>query len=177
MQIKECENGHFSEHFSSGRCKDCCSDYNLQYLEQMSPIIEDIQKKRKRKENRLLSQTEDKFEDSIKHRNWVAKRRYKKEGISEVDNFTPEDIKNILDSQNNECYACFVSFDEEPFEVDHIKHVSKFSKNSFSNLQLLCKTCNLRKSKQPNAKFISRVRYSQVLEYLMEIQEEESYAT
>jgi len=54
------------------------------------------------------------------------------------------DIERLLSMQRRRCAAC--STDLRPgFHVDHILAVARGGSNDPSNLQLLCKTCNLKK--------------------------------
>lgn len=43
-------------------------------------------------------------------------------------------------------HACCHCDSAENLEIDHIKPISKGGKNNYENLQILCKTCNLKKS-------------------------------
>lgn len=50
--------------------------------------------------------------------------------------------EKVLMKYHHICVSCGST---EKLEIDHIKPVSKGGKNIFTNLQVLCKTCNLKK--------------------------------
>ncbi len=161
----------------SGRCKDCIEEYNDEILSDLS-LLEKKTHKREWNEQRNSYLTEDNFEKSVKHRNYLAKYRFSKLGFEDVGEFTVEDIQKLLDQQGNECVACMTSFDDVAFVIDHKVPVGAITScNNIKNLQLLCGPCNTAKSNTNNDAFISEMRYKQVMQYLFELQEEESYAT
>ena len=62
---------------------------------------------------------------------------------------------NLLKVYGNECKMCFIRFNEDELEVDHIWPVSKRDESPietgcFENLQLLCKPCNISKKNKTN---------------------------
>lgn len=177
MELSYCERGHYAEKMSSGRCKECISEDNEHLVEDIIPKLRIKSRKNQWHEHRNSSLTEDNFDFKIKERNNSARKRYRKSGKDEIGNFSPEEIKLLIDKQNNECVACFTSFDDVAFEIDHKHAVGLYSDNDIKNLQLLCKSCNSSKGEYSNDVFMSEVRYKQVMQYLFELQEEESYAT
>jgi len=174
VELKECSKGHYSEHTNSGRCKDCISEYNEEFKSD-TKSIERSKRLREWHEERNSYLTEDNFDERIKKRNYFAKARFSKQGHEEIENFKPEDIRYLLEIQSNECAACFVSFDDVAFEIDHIRPVGIISSNSVKNLQLLCKSCNNKKYNSCQDDFMSKMRYNQVMDQLSELQEEYSY--
>lgn len=59
-------------------------------------------------------------------------------------------ITKLLKTQNGICPCCkvpFNVFDEDTWEIDHIKPKSLGGKNTYDNLQLLHKTCHLAKTR------------------------------
>lgn len=54
-------------------------------------------------------------------------------------------IKNLMFLQKNMCAICKTEIKQQ-FHVDHIYPIAKGGKHEPQNIQLLCKTCNLRKS-------------------------------
>lgn len=61
-----------------------------------------------------------------------------------TDRYIPKELrKKVLEKYKHECVKCGAT---EKLEIDHIHPVSKKGLNEFSNLQVLCKTCNIRKS-------------------------------
>lgn len=177
MELSYCERGHYAEKMSSGRCKDCIEEYNDEFLSDLS-FLEKKSHKRQWNEQRNSYLTEDNFEKSVKHRNITAKWRFSKLGYDDVGEFTVEEIQKLLDDQDNECVGCMTSFDKVAFVIDHKVPVgAATSSNNIKNLQLLCRPCNTAKGNTSNDAFISEMRYKQVMQYLFELQEEESYAT
>jgi len=51
-------------------------------------------------------------------------------------------FKRLLEKYNFKCNSCNST---ENLSIDHIKPVSKGGKDTFDNLQILCKSCNSRK--------------------------------
>ena len=56
--------------------------------------------------------------------------------------------KTVTDRANRLCEYCMMplDFSHDPFEVEHIKPISKKGKTVSSNLALSCRGCNLCKS-------------------------------
>jgi hypothetical protein len=55
----------------------------------------------------------------------------------------PKEILNKLLHKYN--FKCVLCGSKEKLSIDHIKPVSKGGTNDFSNLQILCKSCNSKK--------------------------------
>jgi len=51
-------------------------------------------------------------------------------------------VKKVLNKYNHTCVYCGST---ENLTIDHVKPFSKGGKDNFSNLQVLCKSCNSRK--------------------------------
>lgn len=60
--------------------------------------------------------------------------------------FTDSDKKSKYEEQKHKCKHCGKEFEFEEMEGDHIKPWSKGGTSDRSNLQMLCKECNLKKS-------------------------------
>lgn len=58
---------------------------------------------------------------------------------------TGHDIKQLFVLQRGKCACCRISI-KSGYHVDHIMPLARGGSNDKTNLQLLCKTCNLRKS-------------------------------
>lgn len=56
------------------------------------------------------------------------------------------DFKRIYEAQHHLCPYCKKEFELNKLEADHIKPWSKGGTTTVDNLQLLCKTCNIKKS-------------------------------
>lgn len=73
---------------------------------------------------------------------WVRNRRAKLKGLQ--GSHTHQDILALLKAQGCLCVYCRTDI-RHSFQVDHIFPLSKGGRNDKENLQLLCKSCNLRK--------------------------------
>jgi 5-methylcytosine-specific restriction endonuclease McrA len=83
-----------------------------------------------------------------------------------------EDIVQLYKEQEGCCAACYISFDTESYELDHKNSLFNMGSNRKDNCQLLCRTCNTIKKDKDYYKWISAVRYYQVIDYLNLIGEE-----
>lgn len=76
-----------------------------------------------------------------------ARRRARRK--ADGGSFSASDIGRILVAQRFKCAICRVSVKKKR-HVDHIHPISKGGKNSPSNIQILCPTCNLdKRAKDP----------------------------
>lgn len=60
--------------------------------------------------------------------------------------FTDKDKRILFERQNGICPKCSIKFDFSEMEADHIKPWSEGGKTDLSNGQMLCKSCNRKKS-------------------------------
>jgi len=77
-----------------------------------------------------------------KRRASIVRRRAKERNAG--GSHTAQDIKWILRAQRGKCAYCREKFGDK-YHVDHIVALSKGGSNDRSNIQLTCKSCNLRK--------------------------------
>lgn len=60
------------------------------------------------------------------------------------DRYIPKQLRiDVLEKYDYTCVDCG---SRESLEIDHIKPISKKGLSEFSNLQVLCKSCNIKKS-------------------------------
>lgn len=82
----------------------------------------------------------------LANREMYIQNAYKRtERIKDRGRFTKEDICRLLESQAGKCNGCKCSI-ENGFEIDHVMPIALGGMNTADNLQLLCRTCNRRKS-------------------------------
>lgn len=72
-------------------------------------------------------------------------RSYKARKRGAVGSHTGNDVKRLYVLQRGKCTSCADAL-KNVYHVDHIEPLSKGGSNSPTNLQLLCPSCNLRKS-------------------------------
>lgn len=166
--------GHFSDRIGNA-CRECISERNNRLLDDRNNTIRRESSPSYSVEYKIHNQINN-FDKSVIKRNELARVRARRAGQEFPSNFTPEDIKNLLVKQDNACLACFTPFTDCVMEIDHKLPMEYGGTNDIKNLQLLCKSCNIVKGRQDNANWLSGIRHKQVISYLEEIQEEESYA-
>jgi 5-methylcytosine-specific restriction endonuclease McrA len=68
-------------------------------------------------------------------------------------------VERLLALQQNRCAVCGIELTNVAFHVDHRTPLSRGGTNEFSNLQILCKSCNLRKSGRDPIEFMNSEGY------------------
>lgn len=68
-------------------------------------------------------------------------------------NFTPDDVRRIIDEQGGQCVYCNADVTAER-HVDHKTPIVRGGTNWPSNLQVLCPNCNLRKGAKTHEEFL-----------------------
>ena len=175
--LEFCDNGHMSEKYTvSGKCVACCKDRIQEYSDDREKFADKQKNSRLMKERKMYNQKERLPYINARRTITHYRRRAKvsPEGMDHNEFFSHEEILSVYDKQNGECAGCFISFEEEPFETDHIQNLSTGGKNTIDNIQLLCKSCNRVKDNRPQAEWLSELRYRQVIDCLSEIMEEEA---
>jgi 5-methylcytosine-specific restriction endonuclease McrA len=74
------------------------------------------------------------------------------------DNWTADDVREIFTSQRGKCAVCRERLTKS-FHRDHIVPLARGGSNDRLNLQLLCKSCNCRKSAKDPIKFMQENGY------------------
>jgi 5-methylcytosine-specific restriction endonuclease McrA len=73
----------------------------------------------------------------------LAKRRARKAGAG--GSYSAADVAEILKMQRSKCGYCRCLLKGRDYHVDHITALSKGGTNYRSNIQILCKSCNISK--------------------------------
>ena len=76
----------------------------------------------------------------------IAAHRRRVRRVGAEGNHTTADVAAIREKQKNRCAICRVDLRKVKAHEDHIIPISKGGSNWPSNIQLLCQTCNCRKS-------------------------------
>jgi 5-methylcytosine-specific restriction endonuclease McrA len=71
-------------------------------------------------------------------------------------------VQRMMDSQNGLCVACKCDLRISGHHIDHIKALSKGGKHCDENVQLLCPTCNRRKSASEFSDFMKKMEAERV---------------
>lgn len=150
----------------SGRCQECITNYNEETRPYLSAIHSRAEELKQLKANRMDTQ----FDLAGRlERAWSRFQQRTEEYKNSIDYnlVTEEDILSKLESQGHQCVGCFADFSVEPFEIEHIVPVAHGGKHTAKNIQLLCRSCNSSKGNLPNEDWLSKMRYNQVIEYLL----------
>jgi len=67
-----------------------------------------------------------------------------------------EDIAKMMENQKHRCVYCNKGI-KHKYHIDHINPISKGGTNYIENIQLLCPTCNLKKSDKDPLKFANEL--------------------
>jgi len=76
----------------------------------------------------------------------AARHRYRALKRNASGSHDGEDIKFLFIAQKNLCAMCYTSLKKQKHHVDHIMPLARGGTNDKTNLQLLCPTCNRKKS-------------------------------
>ena len=81
----------------------------------------------------------------------LSDRTFHDEKALSIRTFTLQQKRRVYEKQEHHCsiclkHNCFTEYAFEEMEGDHIKPWSKGGQTTSDNLQLLCKTCNIKKS-------------------------------
>ena len=105
----------------------------------------------KNRESSLKYSKEYKKENRILYTALENKRRALKNNITTFLDYKTEDVLFLLKKQNNKCVYCKSHMIK--YNVDHIIPIKLGGNNSKYNIQILCPTCNMRKSAKHPIKF------------------------
>lgn len=135
-----CKKGHTSGRYTSnGSCTQCVKEFAEAFPEVNRKAVTEYQKRNKH----LIREGLRRWRKNNRAKYLLQKYlRRNAEG-----SFTQTDIDNLLRTQEHKCNGCNKVFSGTlKYEVDHIIPISKGGSNWPANLQLLCRSCNARKS-------------------------------
>jgi len=89
----------------------------------------------------------------------VARHRYRALKRNAQGSHTASDLKFLFVAQQGKCAMCHASFAQVKCHIDHIMPLALGGSNDKSNLQLLCATCNKRKSKKHPITFAQQMGF------------------
>lgn len=75
--------------------------------------------------------------------------------------FTWDDVENLLIFQDCKCVYCEAELGDGNFQIDHITPLSRGGPNVAENIQLLCRSCNLKKHAKTHDEFLEFLHRSQ----------------
>jgi len=92
-------------------------------------------------------------------RNRLERRRGYKVSLSDLEYIVkPQDLVQMFNGQEGECYYCRVDLTTETLSIDHKVPLSPDGHHSLSNLVLCCKDCNQLKLTKSDDEFFSFLR-------------------
>lgn len=165
-------------------CKPCVrkisADYRLNNKEKRKAAVDKYRAANREKCNEATKKSNQKNPDT--QRNWVNKNRLKVQQIKRdwaarhpeqnreiktsnkakrrgaSGKFTAQQIKDLLIKQKYKCACCKISISTK-FHRDHIIPIVLGGNNEITNIQLLCKYCNLSKSGKHPVDFMQSKGY------------------
>ena len=140
-----CEAGHNSPRWTANTsCCECVRIRQRGYKRDRDPD------ERARAQRNYLAQPEKRDQHVCHTRQYRARKR------RAVGTHTADDVDALMALQNGKCAYCRRSLKQRR-EVDHIVALSCGGSNDRSNLQLLCRSCNARKSDLDPIEFAQRI--------------------
>lgn len=156
--LKDIENFSKNWKYIKSTCKDCINKYSkdnykskiLFYRKSHNAYYS------KNKESILKKNKEYHIENPHISKLKKAKRRLRIENWND-GTITSEFLTWLLNSQNNKCVYCNWELIDK--QLDHIIPLSKMGLHSFTNVQWLCKTCNLSKWAKTHEEFLKYIKW------------------
>lgn len=68
-------------------------------------------------------------------------------------------VQKLMRFQNGKCVACGANLKKVKYHIDHIVPIAKGGPNVDANVQLLCKSCNLRKNAKDPIRFMQEMGF------------------
>ena len=164
-----CKNGHIDYRYSkNARCASCEKEWRAKNHERVSLYVRKSNQKLKESIKKWRENNPQKLREYRKSwekrnpekqkectNNWRINNRNKinlyartrRARVLQADGtHTEADIEVIMNNQFNKCASCYENIENNIYHVDHIYPISKGGSNWPSNLQILCPSCNRKKS-------------------------------
>lgn len=85
---------------------------------------------------------------------WEHTRRARKRGVG--GKLSPDLASRLMSLQRGKCACCKCRISAGGFHMDHVVPLSSGGSNTDDNIQLLCPTCNVRKSNKNPIEFMQQ---------------------
>lgn len=145
------------ERYVSGPCVKCCKDRferdRDQRLEKLKlwgdknkEKLKEARKRHVNKNREKINERERKRRDRDEYRlKRAAYQRIRKHKLRAGGDLSKTCVEEINVEQKGLCNICKIELEKSGKHIDHIVPISRGGKNTKSNCQLLCPTCNLKK--------------------------------
>lgn len=166
---KSCKHGHLCERqVSTGTCIKCANIRTCKY--QKTTLKKNYKKSYYLKNKAEIRKKVSAHYESNKERIRAAVSEWKRNNPKKVlamihtrrsrkaggGRHTLKDVLCILEAQKGKCAVCRC-FVGKKYQIDHIMPISKGGSNFPSNLQVVCGSCNMRKSSKDPIDFMREV--------------------
>lgn len=177
-----CKRGHVvNRHVVSGVCEECLRTYNREIYSKKPEVKERRKEANKRsyEKNRekVLQRGKKKVESGymrdyyqknkekaiLKAREWSKNNQDKKNAYRQnrrargEKRLSPEEVERIVALQKGKCAICKSKLEKTGRHIDHIVPITKGGTSHPHNIQMLCPTCNRKKSNADPIDYMQRI--------------------